>query len=269
MSWNLWPSAAPELPQPDDPASSEPFALEPLADPRDSVQVLDPEATTDETPGCWHVRPVPSCEAPRPSPLARREPELRRQRSPEQPDLRGIGLPEHLVPPRGGIFTLLSLLERAPAARLPTVRPGDKVAVVAVAHPDGARGSVADTAELADDVRRALAGDDAELDEDNVHVFAWPGEEDPRAEAALVEAVRSLRARLELLAVHPDCPGTTAYAACRSLPSAQLYLTGVLGAQRPAAPLGWGAPVAFVDGRRASPAVLAALFADRLAGGVA
>ncbi len=277
MSWNLWPSAAPDLTDLD-PGSPD---LDRLAagrtdDPGDAVQPLA-ATTTEETPGCWHVRPVTTREPLRPSPPARRDPALRRQRPadrpdrPDQSDLRSIGLPEHLVPPEGGIFALLSLLERTPSARLPSLRPGDEIAVVTV-ESNGNLGSVGDPAELLGDVRRSLAGNAADLDDDNVHLFTWPAEVDDigvnDAEAALVEQIRSLRARVEFLVIHPDCPGSIAYAACRALPTAQLYLTGVLAAERPAAPLSWGAPVAFVDGRPANPAVLAAILADRLAGGV-
>jgi len=279
MSWNLWPSAAPDLTDPD-PASPDPARLTPerTNDPGDVVQLVGATTTTtDDAPGCWHVRPVTAREPLRPSPPARRDLSLRRQRPSERPDqseqsdLHSIGLPEHLVPPEGGIFSLLSLLERLPSARLPALRPSDEIAVVTVAS-DGHRGSVLEPAELLTDIRRCLTGHAADLDDDDVHLFTWPTEADDigvdDAEAALVQQVRSLRARVELLVIHPDCAGPIAYAACRALPTAQLYLTGMLAAERPAAPLSWGAPVAFVDGRPANPAVLAAIFADRLAGGV-
>lgn len=270
MSWNLWPSTTPELPRPEDvPPDPDHTGGVDLLD--DAVQVLEPET---EPPGCWHVRPVPPAETPRPSPALRHEPELRRHRpaeAPERVDLRGIGLPDHLVPPKGGIFALLTQLERMPPPRLPSLRPGDEVAVVILQGSEAHRGG-SDPAAVGAEVRRALVGQGAELGDEQLHVFEWPVDDDPvtarRTESALVEQVRSLRARLEFIAVHPDCAATVAYAACRAMPGAQLYLTGVLGAQRPAAPLGWGAPVAFVDGRPASPAVLAAVLADRLAGGV-
>jgi hypothetical protein len=274
MSWNLWPSAAPELPPSDEePAARHGGGLELLDDAHDAVQVLPPE---DEPTGCWHVRPVPSCEPGRATAPLRPDHELRRHRpagAGEQADLRSIGLPEHLVPPRGGIFALLTQLERMPPARLPSLRPGDQVTVVAVRSGDGHRAPPGDRPSLAGDVRRVLGGLGTELEDDAVHLFDWPVEDDPigaaAAEADLVERVRSLRARIDFVAVHPDCAATIAYAACRALPTAQLYLTGVLSAVQPAAPLGWGAPIAFVDGRPATPAVLAAVLADRLAGGVA
>jgi hypothetical protein len=189
-------------------------------------------------------------------------------------DLRGLGLPEHLLPPDGGVFPLLALLEAMPQARLPSLRAGDDVVVVTVdphfvgrCDPDAALSPEAVAAEVA----QALGDSGLNIDPAHVCVMAWPCDDDHRrtTRAELVEEVRARRARLEFLFTEPDCPPTTAYAACRSLPSTQLYLTGVLRSRRPAAPLGWGAPVAFVDGRRAWPAVLAAVFADRLAGGVA
>lgn len=275
MSWNLWPSAAPDLSDPDHTSSDlDRLTVAPTEGPGDAVQLLEQRTSDDESTGCWHVRPVSAREALRPSPPARRDPGLRRQRSPEQPgelDLRAIGLPDHLVPAGGGVFALLSLLERTPSPRVPSLRPGDEIAVVTV-EPDSQRGSIGDTAELLGDLRRSLAGHGAELDDDSLHLFTWPTEVDElgvtTAEVQLVAQLRSLRARLEFLVIHPDCPGPIAYAACRALPTAQLYLTGMLAAERPAAPLSWGAPVAFVDGRPANPAVLAAIFADRLAGGI-
>jgi hypothetical protein len=84
----------------------------------------------------------------------------------------------------------------------------------------------------------------------------------------LVHRIDDLRARLVLLRTTPDCPPTVAYAACRRLPAALLDLCDVQVSRRPAAPLGWGSPIAFVDGRRACSALIAAVLADHLAGGV-
>lgn len=306
MSWNLWSSATAELParaeafddddgRPGDVDAThvghddvrdaelqnpsvgvghiEAAAIDGIAVQAASDTLRIDEITTDaETSGCWHVRPVAAREPSRVTPMVRRDASPRRQTLAEQTDLAGIGVPEHLIPQRGGVFALLDLLERAPSPRLPSMRPGDEVVVVTVEPLSGHAGSHVGLTDVVDGVTRCLWGHGAATDPSHVRVFAWPTSNEPdqnaAEELALVNQVRSLRARVELLAIHPDCPGTVAYPACRAVPSAQLYLTGVRGAARPAAPLGWGAPIAFVDGRRSSPAVLAAIFADRLAGGV-
>lgn len=178
--------------------------------------------------------------------------------------LADLGLPAHLVPPDGGLFPLVTLLESLPPSRLPVLRDGDDVAVVALE-------SGADD-EPATRVADELDAAGQPVAEDHLHVLAWPADADPRrarhAVDDLVATLASLRPRLVLLRTTPDCPPTIAFTACRAMPAAQLDLHGVQRSHRPASPLGWGAPVAFLDGRRAWPALIAAVLADHLVGGI-
>jgi len=188
-----------------------------------------------------------------------------RRRPAGGPALSDLGLPEHLAPPDGGLFPLLTLLESVPTTRLPTLRERDHVAVVTLG--DGPRGGTTPDliVDMLDEAGHAVPGE-------QIHLLPWTIQDDrrrARREAdELVARVDELRARLVLLRTTPDCPPTAAYAACRRFPTAQLDLCDVQVSRRPAAPLGWGSPIAFVDGRPASSALIAAVLADHLAGGV-
>ena len=177
-----------------------------------------------------------------------------------------LGLPDHLSPPDGGLFPLVALLESLPPARIPAMGAGDRVAVVTLGDAARRDDPAARTSETLDEDGHAIGDDD-------ILVFAWIEEtERRRARSNMMElttTIEDLRPQLVLLRTTPDCTPTLAYTACRALPNAQLDLCGVQTSHRPAAPLGWGAPIAFVDGRRAWPALLAAVLADHLAGGVA
>ena len=287
MSWNLW-ARSPGLAElgrepPDDEGADEDDGVG-----RPSVETEDDQPTTPavhllaEPPNAvvgrsrtGHVRavPRPDLEGARGTTgLPRRG---RSPHAPERSSLRELGLPDHLVPPEGGIFPLLNLLERAPQPRLPKLRAGDEVLVVTVGCATAARASARqpDPAAVAEETSRTFAAAGLDLPEDQVIALRWPQEDDEHrtvaAERALAASVAAQRARIELIRIEADCPPTVAYAVCRALPMAQLHLLDVLRAHRPAAPLGWGAPIAFLDGRRSSPAVIAAVLADRLAGGVA
>lgn len=179
--------------------------------------------------------------------------------------LAALGLPEHLTPPDGGLFPLIALLESLPPARIPTLRAGDRVAVVTL-------GDAVRRDNPAARLSEALEEDGHPVGTDDVAVFAWIEESDRHRARInlreLVTTIEELRPRLLFIRTTPDCTPTLAYTACRSLPQAQLDLCGVQASHHPAAPLGWGAPIVFVDGRRAWPSLLAAVFADHLAGGV-
>lgn len=188
-----------------------------------------------------------------------------RRRASDGRGLSDLGLPEHLSPPDGGLFPLLTLLESLPTARLPALREQDHVAVVTLGD-DPRCGTTPDlVVDMLDEAGHPLAAE-------QVHVVPWALGDDRRqsrrAADELVGRIDDLRARLVLLRTTPDCPPTIAYAACRRLPAAQLDLCDVQVSRRPAAPLGWGSPIAFVDGRRACSALIAAVLADHLAGGV-
>ena len=176
-----------------------------------------------------------------------------------------LGLPEHLAPPDGGLFPLLTLLESLPPSRLPALREQDHVAVVVLGDEPRSTTTPDLVGDLLDEAGHPVPAE-------HVHVVPWTVQDDRRRARRdadeVVARVDDLPARLVLLRTTPDCPPTTAYAACRRLPTAQLDLCDVQVSRRPAAPLGWGSPIAFVDGRRASAALIAAVLADHLAGGV-
>ncbi len=190
-------------------------------------------------------------------------------RPPDAATLAALGLPEHLMPPeRGGLPELLALLDLLPTPKLPTYRHGDEVLVLTFGP------HTSSTEQVVSSITTEFAAAGHPVDQATVRVEPWPAARESGAResgagsANGAEAGGRGRPRSVLLRTSPDCPPATAYRICRSVPGVLLDLWGVRTADRPAAALAWGAPVAFVDGRPARSELWAAILADRLAGGV-
>ena len=181
--------------------------------------------------------------------------------------LSSLGLPEHLTPSDGGgLPELLTLLDLLPNSRMPTFRHGDEILVLTT----GLHSSSAE--QVATSVIAEFAAAGQPVGHATVRVESWPtAREVSTLRTASTDSRGSKgggRPRSILLRTSPDCSPPTAYRICRSVPGIRLDLWGVQSAERPAAPLAWGAPVAFIDGRPAHSELWAAILADRLAGGV-
>ena len=184
-------------------------------------------------------------------------------RAPNTATLSSLGLPEHLLPPDGGgLAELLALLDLLPSPKLPAYRHGDEILVLTF----GPHSTSAE--QVATSITTEFAEAGHPVGHATVRVEPWPSARElPASRATSSDATRG-RPRSVLLRTSPDCPPSTAYRICRSVPGVRLDLWGVRTADRPAAALAWGAPVAFIDGRPARSELWAAILADRLAGGV-
>ena len=177
--------------------------------------------------------------------------------------LLSLGLPEHLLPPDGGgLAELLALLDLLPSPKLPAYRHGDEILVLTF----GPHSTSAE--QVATSITTEFAGAGHPVGHATVRVEPWPSALEFAASRTTSGQSASGRPRSVLLRTSPDCPPSTAYRICRSVPGVRLDLWGVRTADRPAAALAWGAPVAFIDGRPAGSELWAAILADRLAGGV-
>ena len=185
-------------------------------------------------------------------------------RAPDSTTMSSLGLPEHLLPPEGGgLAELLALLDLLPAPKLPAYRHGDEILVLTF----GPHSSSAEQVVTSITTEFAAAGHP--VGHATVRVEPWPSAHELTDGRATSAGTRGAgRPRSVLLRTSPDCPPSTAYRICRSVPGIRLDLWGVRTADRPAAALAWGAPVAFIDGRPARSELWAAILADRLAGGV-
>lgn len=181
--------------------------------------------------------------------------------------LSSLGLPEHLMPPDGGgLPELLALLDLLPSPKLPAYRHGDEILVLTF----GPHSASAE--QVTSSVTTEFAAAGHPVGHATVRVEPWPTARELSTDRATSTdaggPTARHRPRSVLLRTSPDCPPPTAYRICRSVPGVRLDLWGVRTADRPAAALAWGAPVAFIDGRPARSELWAAILADRLAGGV-